>query len=306
MVQDGSYIFMNGDLRSLRISADVSFRFGSISTTQVSTEIPLIVDPGARLTIYDGVTLAISESSASEIVRNHGIIEGGDVRISIRTVNRQITLGQMHSDVTITNRLSTAADSLVTMNGPGTIKSLTVTSDVEHTIALHLAGESLYVSDGVTIGEGGEIGNGTVHTGAWHSINGAIGDDTALILRDGGTVKLAPGQSFNELYIASDDGRTATWSMTATGTVAPIVTGLKSGSYLWYLDGVKQGEIEAGEDGTIALSYMSTGLHSLEVKPTPMTAAMDGMAAAVGIIVALAVLGGVLGMLGKAFGRLKF
>ena len=37
-----------------------------------------------------------------------------------------------------------------------------------------------------------------------------------------------------------------------------------------------------------------------------MTAAMDGLAAAVGIIVALAVLGGLFTMIGKAFGRLKF
>jgi Na+-translocating ferredoxin:NAD+ oxidoreductase RnfE subunit len=37
-----------------------------------------------------------------------------------------------------------------------------------------------------------------------------------------------------------------------------------------------------------------------------MTAAMDGMSAAVGIIVVLAVLGGLFSMLGTAFGRLKF
>ena len=197
----------------------------------------------------------------SDIILNHGIIEGGGVSIRIRTVNRQITLGHMHSDVTLTNRPSTVADSAVTMNGPGTIKSLTVTSNVEHTIALHLAGESLYVSDGVTIGEGGEIGNGTVHTGEWHSINGAIGDDTALILRDGGTVKLAPGQSFNELYIASDDGRTASWTMTATGAQArssrppvrqlPVVPGRRGA-----------GRDRGRQDGTIALSYVSTGPHA--------------------------------------------
>jgi hypothetical protein len=55
--------------------------------------------------------------------------------------------------------------------------------------------------------------------------------------------------------------------MTATGAQAPIVTGLESGSYLWCLDGVVQGEVKVGEDGTIALSYQSTGLHTLTVVP---------------------------------------
>jgi hypothetical protein len=150
-------------------------------------------------------------------------------------------------------------------------------------------------------------GEGVIRTAAWDSSAGSwTPEDSTVVLSDGGTVKLAPGQSFNRLEIASDDGRSASWNMTATGAQAPIVTGLKSGSYLWYLDGVEQGEIEADKDGTIALSYVSTGLHTLEVKPTSMTEAMDGLTAAVGIVVVLAVLGGVLGMLGTAFGRLKF
>jgi len=37
-----------------------------------------------------------------------------------------------------------------------------------------------------------------------------------------------------------------------------------------------------------------------------MTAAMDGLAAAIGIVAVLAVLGGLFTMIGKAFGRLKF
>ena len=97
---------------------------------------------------------------------------------------------------------------------------------------------------------------------------------------------------------------TAGWH--AGGEHVLTIGGLKSGSYLWYLDGVEQGEVKAGKDGTIALSYTSTGLHELSVKPTSMTAAMDRLAAAIGIIVALAVLGGLFTMLGKAFGRLKF
>ena len=175
-------------------------------------------------------------------------------------------------------------------------------------MTLDAAGYDLTTSS-VTVGARGVLlgGEGVITTTTWDSSAGTwTPEESTVVLRDGGTVKLAPGQSFNRLEIASDDGRTATWTMTATGAQTPIVTGLKSGSYLWYLDGVKQGEIEADKDGTIALSYQSTGLHTLEVKPTSMTAAMDGLEAAIGIIVALAVLGGVLGMLGKAFGRLKF
>jgi len=93
---------------------------------------------------------------------------------------------------------------------------------------------------------------------------------------------------------------TAGWH--AGGEQVLTIGGLRSGSYLWYLDGVKQGEVKADKDGTIALSYKSTGLHTLEVKPTSMTAAMDGLAAAVGIIAVLAVLGGLFTMIG----RLKF
>ncbi len=115
-------------------------------------------------------------------------------------------------------------------------------------------------------------------------------------------VELQEGITSPTVTIASADGRTASWTMTATGTVAPIVTGLKSGSYLWYLDGVEQGEVKADKDGTIALSYQSTGLHTIEVKPTPMTVAMDGVYQAVGIVAVLAVLGGLITMLG----RLKF
>ncbi len=130
-----------------------------------------------------------------------------------------------------------------------------------------------------------------------------LSEGNTLILRDGGSVSLAPGQPISTLQIASEDGRTASWTMTATGTIAPTVTGLDaSKDYQWYLDGVKQGELTADGDGTITLSYVSTGLHTLEVKPAPMTLAMDGLAAAVGIIAVLAVLGGLFTMLG----RLKF
>ena len=130
-----------------------------------------------------------------------------------------------------------------------------------------------------------------------------LSEGNTLILRDGGSVSLSPGQPISTLQIVSEDRRTASWTMTATGTIAPTVTGLGANKeYRWYLDGVEQGEIEADANGTIALSYLSTGLHELSVKPTSMTLAMDGLASAVGFIAVLAVLGGLITMVG----RLKF
>jgi hypothetical protein len=85
---------------------------------------------------------------------------------------------------------------------------------------------------------------------------------------------------------------TASWH--AGGEQVLTIGGLKSGNYLWYLDGVKQGEIEAGEDGTIALSYESTGLHTLSVghgpdAPAPISDTIGQYAwlivAAVGVLV---------------------
>jgi peptidoglycan/xylan/chitin deacetylase (PgdA/CDA1 family) len=269
------------------------------------------IDEGARLTLLDGIGisngLVQNTYTAGWVLDNQGIIDGdGDV-IFVVDKDVSISLGTILCDVSMAHRYEMHANRKLTMTGPAMLGSLTIYSDQPYTITLDLNGHEMQVVNGVTLGQRGIIGNGTVYASSWDSSTGTLLDGTDIILRDGGTVKLAPGQSFNRLEVASDDGRTASWTMTATGAQAPIVTGLDAGKdYLWYLDGVEQGEIEAGEDGTIALSYESTGLHTLEVKPTPMTLAMDGLAAAVGIIVALAVLGGVLGMLGKAFGRLKF
>jgi len=189
--------------------------------------------------------------------------------------------------------------------GPLTVRS----SHATHTLTLDAAGYDLMPS-ALTVGTNAILlgGDGTITTSAWDSFDGTWDPEgSTVVLRDGGSARLAYGQSFNRLEIASEDRRTATCSILASGTIAPIVTGLDAGKdYLWYLDGVEQGEVKADEHGTIALSYTSTGLHSLEVKPTQMTIAMDGMSAAIGIIVALAVLGGVLGMVGTAFGRIKF
>ncbi len=184
------------------------------------------------------------------------------------------------------------------------IDSANISAGTTYTATLDLDAQTI-TADTLIIGELGAMlgGEGVIHTAVWDSSAGSwTPEDSTVVLSDRGTVKLAPGQSFNRLEISSGNGRTASWTMTATGAQAPIVTGLKSGSYLWYLDGEEQGVIEAGEDGTIALSYESTGLHTLEVKPAYMATAINSIYQVAGIIMVLTVLGGLITMVG----RIKF
>lgn len=146
-----------------------------------------------------------------------------------------------------------------------------------------------------------DMTNSAVTVDGTSDLSGAtiVSTNGTFAMSSGYSLMMPPGQSFPRLEVASDDGRTARLTMTATGTVAPTVTGLKSGTYLWYLDGVEQGELAADANGTIALSYQSTGLHELSVKPTQMTIAMDGMYQAIVIVVMLSVIGGLITMIGR-------
>lgn len=236
-----------------------------------------------------------------------GYVHGPGTLVAQIGTNAVLDMGDGVVDVPLVIQLrdNAARSRTVTMLDDISAREIIVrSSHATNTVTLDTAGRAL-ITDSVVVGARAAIigGNGTIITSAWDSSAGTwTPEESTVVLRDGGTVKLAPGQSFNVLQVASDDGRTASWDMTAIGTVSPTVTGLKSGSYLWYLDGVEQGEIEADKSGTIALSYWSTGLHTLEVKPTSMAIAMDGMAAAVGIVAVLAVLGGLITMVG----RIKF
>ncbi len=269
------------------------------------SDIPkLRIMPGASLCVSDGSKLLLKDFASVSDWANYGLIYGDgavEFRYAHSSPGIARTFGTVMCDATIRLHEGMTGSAIVLFGGDAIFRDLSIYSDSDHDMTVDLAGHSLTASS-VVVGSRGAIGNGTVVTSSWDSTEGTLLDDTNVVLSDGGSAVLAPGQSFNELYIASDDGRSATWSMTATGAQAPIVTGLKSGSYLWYLDGVEQGEVKAGKDGTIALSYQSTGLYTLEVKPTSMTLAMDGLAAAVGIVAVLAVLGGLFTMLG----RLKF
>ena len=251
------------------------------------------------------VVINSAYTPASYYVINQGTIDGpGMLLARVYDVDPTIELGTA-SHVTLRNSFDATDSRTIVLATPTVCQRLIIESEhATHSTTLDLDAQTMTVNT-LIIGARGAMlgGEGVIRTAAWDSSAGSwTPEDSTVVLSDGGTVKLAPGQSFNRLEISSGNGRTATWSMTATGAQAPIVTGLESGSYLWYLDGVEQGEIRADKDGTIALSYVSTGLHTLEVKPTQMTIAMDGVYQAVGIVAVLAVLGGLLTMVG----RLKF
>ncbi len=269
-----------------------------------STIFSLTIMPGASWCVPDGGRCNINDYAGGSFANAGRVYGDGAIDFVYYTTSswEPRSYGTVTCDATIRLHAESGKGGIVPLAADATFSHLVIQSEnAQYDIGVDLAGHSLTASS-VVVGLRGAIGNGTVHTTSWDSTAGSILGNTNVVLADGGSAVLAPGQSFNELYIASDDGRSATWSMTATGAQAPIVTGLKSGSYLWYLDGVEQGEVKAGKDGTIELSYQSTGLHTLEVKPTPMTEAMDGMAAAVGIVAVLAVLGGLITMVG----RIKF
>ena len=246
----------------------------------------LWVDAGCTATLIWNLTVYVYSIADRDMygLDNRGTI-AGDARLTLTASNNADLChnnGRIATPLTLTAVEETTSSPVYVMPSDAVLEDVRITSPGDVPIIVDLSGNTMATSSIYL--DHGHIGNGTLITSSWDSTAGTILDGTSLILSDGGTITLAPGQAFDRLEIASDDGRTASWTMNATGTVSPIVTGLKSGSYLWYLDGVEQGEVKADKSGTIALSYVSTGPHTLEVKPTSMTVAMDGLAAAIGSI----------------------
>lgn len=237
---------------------------------------------------------------------NRGTIIGNGGEFWVYTRTATLDFGAVSADMAVVgNSWGIGSNMVATITGDQVIGGAlrAYSSHTTYALVLDLNGHDL-VADGATAGIRGSIGNGTVYTYSWDSTAGGLLSNTNVVLRDGGSAVLAPGQSFNALQIASVDKRTASWNMTATGTIAPTVTGLESGvSYLWYLDGVEQGEIEADENGTIALAYESTGLHELSIGPTQMTVVMDSMYGAVSVMISLFALAAVLSAIGGLFGK---
>ncbi len=274
----------------------------SFDTYSGTDSAALVVEPHASLTLGYDVTMRTFQRGAMDI---SGTINGPGTLMCAYRINDLGISGTINAPLVIRG----AGD--VTIEMPSDMflgSSLTIDRGGADTnqLVLDLDAHDLRCPDGLTVGVGGTLrgGSGMIYTSTWDSTAGIWSPEAStVVLADGGSARLAPGQSFNRLEISSDDGRTASWNMIAFGAQAPIVTGLDAGKgYIWSIDGVEQGEVKADEHGTIALSYQSTGLHTIEVKPTSMTVAMDGLYQAVGIVAVLAVLGGLITMVG----RLKF
>lgn len=259
--------------------------------------------------ILDTIRSGIILNQKALIEINGSLTGTGRLIIHSNNADSSYNLTNVDLSEVIVRKLAGGESNTVTISGldfAGTFRTENLDASRTVTIACDgplRAGRIALAADTALVG-----GNSIITTKSWDSFNGTwTPEQSTVVLSDGGSVVLAPYQSFNRLEVASEDGRTASWTMTAAGAQAPIVTGLDAGKdYIWSIDGVEQGEVKADEHGTIALSYVSTFRHELSVGPAPMTVAMDGMAAAIGIIVALAVLGGVLGMVGTLFGRIKF
>jgi len=284
-------------IASMTVSG-IAYYSGIFTTEQLS------VDRAGELYLMPSRTLSVRSTTSGENMNIDGRIAGpGTLKLDVRATGAVYDISNVESPVLLEQWSEIASPSVTTLYGNSAAELRIVNQHATHQMIVK-ASESLSVT-GLTLSSRTTLmgGDSVITTTTWDSTAGSwTPEESTVVLRDGGSARLAPGQSFNRLEIASDDGRSATWTMTATGAQAPIVTGLRSGNYLWYLDGVKQGEVEADKDGTIELSYQSTGLHTLEVKPTSMTAAMDGLASAIGIVAVLAVLGGLITMVG----RLKF
>ncbi len=278
--------------------SDSSGNFGSFN---------LNVSEGATISIEPGSYMRTIIDTGSHVSIDGRITGGGEYVVQLR-VDGEIDVSHISTEtlsiVTSAVALSDAHASIVGEMDQGVGRLMMGSKHATYDLAVSIDGcliiDEMSISSRVTMSGS----TGTIIATHWDSTACTwIPEQSTVVLRDGGTVKLAPGQSFNKLQIASDDGRTASWTMTAIGAQAPVVTGLKAGKdYIWSIDGVEQGEVKADKDGTIALSYQSTGLHELSVGPGPMTIAMDGVYQAVGIVAVLAVLGGLITMVG----RLKF
>jgi predicted phosphodiesterase len=290
-------------LNSLEVAGSAEIRIYSSDSSFTGFWMTSHLVVGGTLTIADGSNPCVRRYDDGTYVNTGSIRGPGELRFALYNSDGTLpALGDVSCPIVVmltidaTRSCTMSADNDIATDTLLIVRSYSPTYSITFDPDDHNVSVSSVTVEPRSVLVGGES---RITTTSWDTTAGGWEPEgSTVILRDGGTVKLATGQSFNRLEIASEDGRTASWSMTATGTVAPIVTGLRSGSYLWYLDGVEQGEIEADEHGTIALSYQSTGLHTIEVT-TPMTIAMDGVYQAVGIVAVLAVLGGLFTMVGR-------
>jgi peptidoglycan/xylan/chitin deacetylase (PgdA/CDA1 family) len=297
MTGDGAMLLSQSNIyNTITVSGSVYYQYNAMVTNYLE------VSDGASLILEPGSVLTVRTMTVSDCVRVSGIMSGdGQLVLSCRSTDGAFDLSNISVGSTIvTQSPIAAAPRSATLSGY-TETALSIANDhatIPYTVHL---GERLSVTSLTTaprtVLRGG---NGAVTTSSWNSTAGMwLPEQSTVILRDGGSAVLAPGQSFNNLGLLSKDGRSGCWTINGTSAMT-ILTGLDAGKgYLWYLDGVEQGEVTADVNGTIALSYQSVGLHELSVGPTPMTIAMDGVYTAFSIMIACAVIGGMVAMVGR-------
>lgn len=259
-------------LRELRVEADVIWACPGGGA--------MIIDVGAykTLTIADGALLRWYQYyiGGAPFYNNGTIASIGSGRMEFAHMSSLSypDLGNLECNLVISRHTTSTNNAKVTLTSPLITTGYIRVQSMHDTATMVVDAADYDISAGdISLGIRSALlgGSGTITTSAWDSAAGTwTPEESTVVLRDGGSAVLAPDQSFNALYIASDDGRTASWSMTAIGAQAPTVYGLRPGSvHTWYMDGVEQGEVTADANGTIALSYMSTGLHTLSVGPDP-------------------------------------
>jgi len=235
MVGAGTYYQSNSqseNLYSLKVSADVTFQSSAI----IRGVSYMDVDEGATLTIASGrriTTLMYNTFTFS----NMGLIAGpGTLQFSATNLNMTVSIGNVSAAVNIVKSTAGSTDVVFTLSdsptlGPLTIQSLHANSRID----VDLNGHTLTASSIIVGTRGAIVGDGTIiNAGDLDASAGSFDFVGHYVQADGGTITLGAGQSIPSLEIASDDGRTASWTMTATGAQAPIVTGLEPGvSYRW-------------------------------------------------------------------------
>lgn len=271
----------------------------------------LTISYGKTLHIVAGASLVVDYQPAC-VINNQGEITG-DGYLHVKLYNsgnggdKTISFGRVSCPVDIIGYSITNGDVTLTLGEDAVFGGpLRVYCDrVGYTMTLNCDNHNLSspsiksFTRGIILG-----GNGTITTAYWDStIGGWNPEASTLVLLDGGSVHLADWQRINIFQVESKDGRTATWDMAASGIITATVTNLEAnGTATWYIDDINQGDVRVDENGSIELSYLSSGIHELSVGPTQMTVAMDEMYTAMSIMIACALIGGIIAMVG----RIKF
>lgn len=224
-------LVMSGDAKSLIVVHATSFLSITISgsitvTTSTTTNCNcLSLNVTGSATIASGKNLNILESLSALPLQNTGVINGpGNLKLFIGNNNPTLQLSKANAPFTISKTSGYTAAKTVTASGDIILgSSLSVSSgDSTGTITLDLAGRSL-TANGITIGTRGIVlgGEGVVRNlGNFDSSAGTWTPETCQYVQAApGTIKLAAGQSFNDLMVCSGGASLAS-NVTVNGIYA--------------------------------------------------------------------------------------